>query len=1161
MYLKSVEITGFKSFADRLRLELKPGITGIVGPNGCGKSNVVESIRWCMGEGSWKSLRSQSMADVIFGGTTKRQPLSMAEVTLTFDNTQPLLPVDFTEVTVTRKIYRSGESEYYLNKVQCRRKDIQELFLDTGIGEEGYSIIDQGKVEFVLNSKPEDRRVLFEEAAGVSKFRAKRHEATLKLDRVELDMSRLNDTLAMILDQIKKLDSAARKARQYQKLKEQLAGMEVAGLVIELDQLDGQIAAEEEQLKPLRDRAESLSSTLDAAEAELATLNLNKASAENEVMQGAAKVSKVKEELARMEERLKAAEHKLEEAVRRETVAAAALADADEKLSKPDPEILRLKEELEVFARELEAAKAEAAAFETELKAELEAWRAVEAEAAEADQRFFAASQRVIEAQRLAAEAQGKVAHLQADLRSIQKDTERNAARRAEKESGLSGVREQALQAADAFQKAGKLLEVAELRREWLQNAREQVGRRLGQAREKLAEAQARFETAKSAPQPYSGSAAQTVIEARLPGVVGRVSELLRPEAPAAGALREALGERWNAVVCRGFADAQAAIELLDHNGAGRCRFLVLESLPLDAQPASELPLNARRLLDMVHVDAEHARLAEFLLKDTFVSGRSVHGRHWIIGGSEDPTAPAALPDLGELSAHASDARRDEAALAEEEKTIAAELSTVETQCRTLRAAASEADKTAHVAEVALKNAEGDLVYLTQEAELLTRQYSEGEALQSTAAEEHGRLLAEHDALNTEQQALKAATDALRAKRDAQKDAYHNKQLRGAELNGHVHKAEGAIATTRSSIERREADRRALEADRARFAQDIETAKELQADASELKEEIGHEIGRWNQDLAAEEAAYKALMEALEAARAACETKAVAIRELHAEVDEVREQVHSGDIRLGQKKSQREAVTGRLASDWQLTVEDARAKASGQETSAEEIANLRRRLESMGPINMAAPEEYAELEQRHTFLKTQIEDLTKAREDLKAAIQKINATTRENFRQTYEEVRAQFKRLYGVLFEGGEADLVLTNPDDLLESGIDVIAQPPGKKLISISLMSGGEKAMTSAALLFSFFMVRPSPFCMLDEVDAALDEANVERFVKLLKEFAQKSQFLIISHNKRTMEVADVIYGVTMAEQGVSQMLSVELNKPGAKPAKESDKKEESAQ
>jgi len=1143
MYLKALEIAGFKSFADKVRLDFKPGITSVIGPNGCGKSNVVDSIRWCIGEMSWKSLRSSSMVDIIFNGTAKRAPVGIAEVNMIFDNESRRLRLDFPEVTVTRRIFRSGESEYFLNKVQCRLRDIRDLFLDTGIGGEGYAIIDQGGVEFALSATPEMRRELFEEAAGVSKYKSKRDEAQRKLEKVDQDLARLMDSVVLIEEQIKKLDSEARKARLYQKNREELRESEIALSLFEIQASEAAANAAAAELSPLNEQLAGKNSRNSVLEGELAALNLNLTHKQNEAAGFSEKIASIRYEIGRLEGGLNNCDSMTELLTRQtgefdheDSVANVRKAEMEPALEKIKSQIAVVTDIAAPLQAEYDRLNAQLSAIDADINSAMTALDRGNSD-------LMRASQSQMECSTKISLAQSAISHDTEDLVNLEKDFQKSS-----EQANGGGFELEKLRAEFEAQKvlvaqSRSAIEELENGRAALFSRQNETAEQLSVARSSKAALNATLEmlTVQAGKDPYWIGAQAAV---GLEGAKGTLRQQLQI-APADRLLvEEAMGEFLDAVLCADFDSARRAIAHVKTQPNARVRFIVLSAVPA-AEPAAADSLRSR-----IQCAPELENLVSYLLNRCRAEGSSVEGQFWIVGGADSVQSPQEYKGRQEevrLGLDAAQARETE--LSVETARLAGEIKDMEGQLASARAGlGGEISKESGLA-AAVSSKEADIKNLREELSLIEQDKARFMANREGRQTELVRLAAEMDN-------FKSAQDKLRSEIEALKTRRQGLQEESAVLKSRRDETGRSLNDLRGQRNALEADMRGVSTALGEILQGFERRAGQRAQALEKiavcaqdKLSFQAKLSTQRGELAELEKGESALREELTAMRAEFDAKNKDADALKKEISALQLAAHDLDAKINSHTARREAVIKDLQENWQTTVEEARMKYSGMEVDAERVKMLRRRLDNMGPVNMTAPEEYDALSARDQFLRAQINDLEQAKNDLKAAISRINATTRENFRHTYDQVRDHFRRIYQTLFTGGEADLLLTQPENLLETGVEIMAQPPGKKLQSISALSGGEKALTALALLFSFFCVNPSPFCIMDEADAPLDEANVERFVGLIREFAQKTQFIIITHNKRTMEAAGVLYGVTMEQHGVSKVMSVSLQRTAAAP------------
>ncbi|MDO8805076.1 MAG: chromosome segregation protein SMC [Elusimicrobiota bacterium] len=1146
MYLKALEIYGFKSFANKVKLPLKPGITCIVGPNGCGKSNVVDSLRWCIGEMSWKSLRTPSMMDVIFAGTTKRQALSMGEVAMTFDNESRKLPLDFSEVTVTRKIYRSEESEYFINKVQCRLKDIREMFLDTGIGTEGYAIIDQGEVEHVLNTTAEERRELFEEAAGVSKYKAKREEAGRKLEKVEIDLNRLADSMVLLDEQIKKLDNEAKKARLQAKYREELTAAEISLLLKDGAAFAASSAAAAARLEPVKKELAETAVAMTSLEGEIAALNLTltQKAEEQRVLKEAVTVVKVSKNQA--EGRVVSGQEMLVEISGQRSQLAVSERRNSEKLAAAEPRIEELRAKLSSDEGGLPALQSEHDSAAAALAAAGSEMRAADEAAESIAREMNAAYSQEIEISNAIARTGSDIGHYNEARTGLERDMNDIAAAVSAVEARIAGLKARAASLGVELAAENEKAAAAETQSKTLAARLAEIDARQAAIREKKAWDQSRLEAilAQGEHDTY-WVGINGVLNSGVAGVRGTLRHLLNIRKEDRVAVDDALGRFLDSVVCETAASAQEAIDYLKHVGKGRCRFLILDRAPTPAAQEGWDAPGAQRVMDKISFESQYLPLVAGLLSGVYAAGGTVHGPFWVTGGVDEVVSNEPYwEEEGDLKEQIKKMEEENAALETEKVSLLPQLELARATADAAEEKAYSLNIDFHKNETEAVGAEGDLGVKRDSLALAHADNGKNE----TAIKDAEAALA---GLNGKQAAARAASEAKKAEQAAlggKKDSLHQEFARRSEELGarkaNLDNYRQNIEALRGELARAEGDLAALNEEKSHFA---ERREELASREARLKEEVAAADARRVElmhDLAEKEVIDRALEDELNELRGTLSRLNANLRDcrdVSAENDRIRYQI---ETELATLSARAEETAKRLADEWNIGLEEAQVKYGGVETDHERVKFLRKRIENMGAVNMTAPEEYEALTARYNFINSQVEDLNGAKADLRSAINKINDTTRENFKVTFDKVRTYFKEIYSLLFNGGEADLILTMPENLLETGVEILAHPPGKKLVSISQLSGGEKALTALALLFSFFRVNPSPFCVMDEADAPLDEANVERFVRLIREFSATTQFIVITHNKRTMEAADTLYGVTMEEMGVSKLISVDLKR-----------------
>ncbi len=1190
MRIRRLDIVGFKSFMDKTVVAFDEGVTGVVGPNGCGKSNVADAIRWVLGEQSARHLRGRSMEDVIFNGSESKPPLSMAEVMLTFVNDRPSeLPVQFQgfgEITVGRRLFRTGESEYLVNGVQARLLDVNDLFFGSGVGRTAYSIIEQGRIGQIVSARPEDRRAIIEEAAGITKYKKRREAAERKMDATQQNLMRVADIVQELGKQLESLNRQARKAEKYKALKGQIRELELRAA-----------AARYLELTATRRAAEERHALLKAEEAELVA---RLAGLDQAVEQDRAGAAESEARLAQLTTR----EHELESAARVSEVSVEAasreLDQIAERTRAQAAEVESLKDQAEALAAEREAllrqrddlqslgSSDEGRLFEAET-ALREAGREQGALQSDADRARAAAAA----AQSEATSHRSQLAHLERQRADLRARIERNRAEADElaRRSGqLDGAR------ARHVEKLGQTRQL-KLRLDEQRGAQEELLERtraefiqneakLITLREELADKRSRLQSLLEIVRNYEGygRGVRSLMtraghgEGSDRGVFGLVADVVSAPVEYENAIEAVLGERLQYVIVESHSQGVEAIDYLKSAAEGRASLIPMARLR-DAEGGGGgeadrgHPGFVAGCLDVVRFDPSYDKVARFLLGDAVIVRdlpsaleiwqQSAQKRTLVTLDGEvlDPYGVVTGGPLEGEGHGALQRRREVQELEEIVRGFEAEFSLAQERHRTLQArllqleaALKSLDKDGRAKELALLEEEKDLARVGEELErvadrsgLLGAERSQLEETLGALAreeEEHRVAAATADAEQgrAEERAREAvaALELTRARGDVLTSELMNLKVKVA---ADAERREGiGAALKRIEDARREVDER-----RARL---FAALSEANARASELRgrlEGTRVDLGRLGQDLAL-------AREELAHARAAHEAIVTASRAREAEARELRgraEAVRQADAEASLTARENalalahleEQTRERCQAELKWEVARFHLEKPPGEPERERLEELKGQAERMGAINLTAIEEFDELSGRHTFMSEQKGDLERSLADLKAAILKINRASRERFQETFDRVNEKFQQVFPRLFSGGRAGLVLTAAEGDGEQGVEIFAQPPGKKLQSVNLLSGGEKALTAVSLIFAIFLIKPTPFCLLDEVDAPLDDANVGRYNEMVREMSRGSQFILITHNKRTMEMVDTLYGVTMEEPGVSKLVSVRLS------------------
>jgi chromosome segregation protein len=1186
MKIKKLEMIGFKSFVDRTVVNFEHEVLAIVGPNGCGKSNIVDAIRWCMGEQSAKNLRGRSMDDVIFSGSESRAGNDFAEVTLTFENDVPHeMPIeyrDYPEVAITRRLDRSGDSDYLINKTPVRLKDVTDLFLGTGAGTKAYSIVEQGKIGLIVTAKPEDRRMLIEEAAGITKFKSKKKQAERKMELTTQNLLRVSDIVAEIERNLGSLKRQAAKAERFISYKSELEDLQLYEASNRYLELTGWIKLESEQVATLGDESEAKKTALVAREAELEGLRLEAHSADD-ALEKAHNASFAAENEVRAEESAIArAKDKIDALKAREAQAEAEIVEIETART-------RLETEREAVAAEVVALEAEDASQASLLATE-------EARLAELTRESAAADARVNELRTGIARAQAEIASAEAKLGGFERRTNEMRTRmekmRAEQATleaaqGEHVARARELEELVADCKAGRVTTAEE---------KQALEERLAVVRHEIQASEKALEEAKhELSQKRSRLHALTEMHERLEGVGAGVKALMRTkdasvcglvadrvEAPEelTQALAGLLGSRLEDVVVNDMARGAELLADLASGKKGRATIVPLHPAFVAGASAS-LPSGEgviARLVDRLRFAPEDSSLVHSLVGDAIVTTdmaaaervRAEDARVTIVtldGTVLHPDGRVAGGTGEELAAGRLASNREMRELGEQVQVLGALVSERLAHHQALRtaivetqAALDRARQRAHSDELALVTAERDLRASQQHLESTQKRLaslcSEVEDLSAQLDEAgHERdeaqlVLEETRLVFEEKQAGLGEAEAVamdwREQLDARRQIVTERKVHRAGAREKLSAATGTLMRLARSIEELSERGRRLVDELHAGARSIGETAALIAQHKELLQ-----LALDTQRVAAE-----ALAEArgvADAFRVQLGERESHLKDLRSEADEAREALIAHEMALRERSLSMQHLMEGVAEKFRglnlaRVVGDYHMRPPPDEETRQRITELAQLLERMGSVNLDAMREHAEAEQRYTFYTTQKADLDKALADLERAIAQMNKESKKLFAETFEAVNAKFQEIFPKMFRGGRASLRLTNPDDMLETGIDILAQPPGKKLSSIELMSGGEKALTAVSLIFAIFQIKPSPFCILDEVDAPLDEANVARYNDLIREMTDRSQFILITHIKRTMQMVDVLYGVTMQEAGVSRLVSVKMNESAEK-------------
>lgn len=1174
MLFKKIEMHGFKSFAEPITIEFNEGLTGIVGPNGSGKSNISDAIRWVLGEQSPKMLRGGKMEEVIFNGTDTRKSRGMAEVTLVIDNSDESLPIDYKEVAITRRMYRSGESEYHINGNQCRLRDIRELIMDTGIGVDGYSIIGQGKIADIISNKTESRREIFEEAAGIVAYRTKKSEAERKLASTTQNMARVQDIIGEIEGRIDGLREDSIKAGEYLELKEKNKKLEINIILKNVESLENKQAYAREDL-------ENITASLDKLKAEKNRLDVSigEAGTRSEALEAVSVEAR---------ERLIEAIDLLNRAVNKGEVDRERLSAIESNTERINQEITQLLEKKE---RELENSeefmKQKAELDERAREADLKLQEKVEEYngltgimtrlAEEADN--FRNSIFRLSTEITAGKSEiSSMEMLRETLRKRQETLtrERDAGEDSNRETldslnGARGERDRLAEEMEAGrEEALRLKQTMETRR----REEKELAIQLEELKLSLGRMTARKKTIEELENNYEGynHAVKHVMKSGLPGIHGVVAELIRVPEGYETAMETALGNSLQNIVCDDEDSARRAIVSLKENRAGRMTFLPLTSIRGRETPDVGIK-NEKGVLgfgpECISCDSKYDSIISYLLGrvvlvDSMESairisrkyrgilvvtldGEIINERGAITGGKFKNKTGNILDrraEINQLGREIEDLNRKQSRALEKLEKVREEIGSLTDKASRLEESIRAGEHALLMKENEISMAENVLADLknsgdkvNRELESISREQENsmrmiGEIRKSIAEKEAAIKKAEslcneklslHEERKGEFNSLSEEITAARITVTAAQEQKSHAEEMMERINRELSDIEGDIARRRQQLESMEAEKRELTEGSTGIDGIISRQEAVKAEAEQRLEEVS-----------GEKAALAGEISEMNAAR----------EELNRKIQVLQDQKYDLDVRRAKNETQLESFKEKLWEDFEVSYIQAmefKAEDFALSRAVKENRQIRNRIRELGEVNVGAIEEYQVVKERYEFLTGEREDVQKAMDDLNRIISEMDKTIKTRFRESFDRIVINFEKQFKELFGGGHAELRLSDENNPLESNIDIVAQPPGKKLQNINLLSGGEKTLTAIALMFAVLQAKPTPFCILDEVEAALDDANIDKFIHCLRKF-DNVQFTLVTHQKATMEHADVLYGVTMPEKGISKVLSLSL-------------------
>ena len=1171
MYLKEIEIQGFKSFADKTKVVFDQGVTAVVGPNGSGKSNITESLRWALGESSVKSLRGGKMPDVIFAGTESRKPLNYASVVVTLDNQDGFIKDAGQEIKVERHIYRTGDSEYKIDGKKVRLRDIHDLFLDTGLGRDSFSIISQGKVEEIFNSKPEERRAIFEEAAGVLKYKTRRKETESKLQQTQDNLDRLEDIIYELDNQIKPLEKQATTARKFMDLDGQRKAIYLDVLVAQIQANKAELDLTEEELNQVQELLTSYYQKRESLELENQSLKKQRQDLQAEMAKDQTSLMDLTSLISDLERKLALSKLETEQVALNQQEAQARLASLDEKRNG----LIQEKEEKEANLSQLEENLAVNTKELNRLEAELEAF------SDDPDQMIEQLRERFVAFLQEEADVSNQLTRIENDLENSRQQTQKQEEQLESLKEQLASAKSKAAEQETALKSAKEKVQTLladyqthakqeEEQKQAYQSQQNQLFDRLDSLKNKQAKAQSLENILKNHSNFYAGVKSVLQEKNRLGGIVGAVSEHLTFDVRYQTALEIALGASSQHIIVEDEQAATKAIDFLKKNRAGRATFLPLTTIKARSISSQNQDVIASSpgflgmADELVTFDAKHEAIFKNLLATTAIFDTVEHARDaarkvryqvrmvtldgtelrtggsYAGGANRQNNSIFIKPELEQLQ---KEIALEEKLLRQEEENLKSLQEGLTALSQTLETIKSQGEQ-ARIEEQGLYLAyqqtcqqveELEILLELQEKELNNLRGGDWQAEKEKCQERLSLIATEKQKLESEIKEIKSNKNAIQERYQSLQDKLSQERLLKTEMIGRKRYEVADIERINKELEYLDMEQDEIE----RLLQekvdnlekvDTELLTKQEAEAKSQKEEIQQGLIRKRFELDDIEGQLDDIASHLEQARQQNE-------------EWIRKQTRAEATK--EKITDRlRYLQGQLTEEYQISYTEALEQANQLEDLAiaeQEVKDLEKSIRSLGPVNLDAIEQFDEVHERLEFLNSQRDDILSAKNLLLETITEMNDEVKERFKSTFEAIRESFKVTFKQMFGGGQADLILTE-GDLLTAGVEISVQPPGKKIQSLNLMSGGEKALSALALLFSIIRVKTIPFVILDEVEAALDEANVKRFGDYLNRFDKDSQFIVVTHRKGTMAAADSIYGVTMQESGVSKIVSVKL-------------------
>ncbi len=1180
---RRMEIIGFKSFADKAELEFEPGITAVVGPNGCGKSNIADAIKWALGEQNAKTLRCEKMEDLIFNGGSSRRPLGMSQVSLVILNTDKKIDSEYTEIEIERRFFKSGESEYYINRNRCLLKDIHELFMDTGLGVNAYSIMEQGHIDLILNSSPQDRRLILEEAAGITKYRHRKKTALKKLENTEQNILRINDIIYELEQQVASLKRQESRARTYQRYYSELKSLDTIlskrryrSLLAELNGIDKKII-------DLEDKANSLSANATKLEAELERLRL-------EISELDVKISDVRIQERKIQSKIEETESNL--AVLRERQI-----NLQQQKRRTLSEIERLTENLRDQEGQLNKLTAEKDELSKTIQKQDDELKIYQSSADKLSKDTQDLESKIESLKVQVIDALNKKARIQNELTAIESRLDYLSNRRERLNTNFENFQTEQTQLQETIEKLENEIENKEDRINFLSLKEGQLTLQIEKLRKDLTGIEkyvreveqrrsarySRLQSLNELQKAYEGysAGAKAILKSQNKGVISAVAEIIRTSAQYETAIEACLGANIQAIITETSKDAENCLKYLIERKSGRAIFLPMDALRINRSE----DINDENILakadQVVVYDPKYSAVVDFLLSTSFIvkdidtaiklakrsignaqfvtlDGQIILSNGVIIGGT-------GTENIGLLrrSREIADLKKEVTELDEKLSNLYNERDTLISNTSSLQKEKDNITKELQNERITHNGMQRDMSQYKQRLMRLEKEISVLNAEYTTLDKDITELQENKIKLSVSITDIESQSEIVKQKIDElQSETLQKAQERDAILKVCTD-LRIQLASKRQQEKSLLDNITSLEKGKTQLLKTLSDYQNSITSDEKLEVEINEKINTTEkalEEMFRERTEIESEVSTLESNRQNAYNNLTQseniIRDNRRELDQIKQDRYNLEVSKTQIQMNINSLASKMRERYGISLEELDnqpiIEINGQSTDESEltedeiekrIEDVRTRMERLGPVNLTALDEYNRQKDRYDIMVAQRDDLIKAKESLYNIIQRINAESRERMKATFDSVNASFQELFQRLFGGGHGELVMVGEGDVLESGIEIIARPPGKRPQAISMLSTGERSLTAIALMFALFRIKPSPFCVMDEVDAALDDANIARFTDMLKEFSKNIQFIIITHNKRTMEIADVLYGVTMEESGVSKLVSLKMN------------------